>query len=158
MTTQVDNLPEIIVAFFNRAAHDEVLSERMSFADTVVQMHFTDLAEPNSCTVRLDRTPIEAEIGAVGQAEIEMFAPTPVWLSLFVGDAGGTGDGEQLAMSIVHGDVTYTGPVRKFLRVVPILSTFDFEVLKTSLSATGDRAQPAAPGRDGIGQGGPGPR
>ncbi|MCW3015490.1 MAG: hypothetical protein JWO02_2582 [Solirubrobacterales bacterium] len=130
MTTTIGSLPALTAAFFKRAAQDEELSERMSFADTVVHIHFTDLEGVNACTVWLDRTPIGAEVGAIGQAEVELFATGQVWMDLFVGKG-------QLPISIVRGDVSYSGPVRKFLRVVPLLSSFDFEMFKASQPMTG---------------------
>jgi hypothetical protein len=111
----------LTVEFFNRAAEEPELSERMSFAQTTVQIHFVDGEADAACTVWLDRTPISAESGLVGEAEIEMFGPAEAWMNMISGS-------EQLAMTIARGEVTYTGPVRKFLRVVPILRTFDFEM------------------------------
>ena len=119
MTSNTQNLVELTVEFFNTAAQDAELSERMSFANTTVQIHFTDLPGENVCTIWLDRLPIGAEVGVVGEAEVELFAPAKIFMGLFAGK-------EALPIAIVRGDVTYTGPVRKFLRVVPILSSFDF--------------------------------
>lgn len=119
------HLAELTVDLFNRASDDAELSERMSFANTTVHLHFTDPAGNASCTVWLDRLPIGAEMGAVGQAEIELFAPTQIWMDLYQRK-------RQLPIEIVRGEVTYTGPVRKFLRVVPLLSSFDFEGFKAS--------------------------
>lgn len=119
------HLAELTVDLFNRASDDAELSERMSFANTTVHIHFTDPGGDASCTVWLDRLPIGAELGAVGQAEIELYAPTSIWLELYQ-------QKRQLPIEIVRGEVTYTGPVRKFLRIVPLLSSFDFEAFKAS--------------------------
>jgi hypothetical protein len=126
MTTNTDNLPELTARFFNRAGDDAELSERMSFADTVVHIHYTDLpASQDVCTVWLDRTPIGGEVGAIGQPEIELYATAGVFMDLFAGRVA-------LPIAIVRGDVEYRGPVRKFLRVVPILSSFDFDMFRDS--------------------------
>lgn len=123
MNPHASTLPQIVVEFFNRAADDAELSERMSFANTTVHIHVTDLDGDDACTVYLDRDPIGAELGAVGTAEVELFGPTKAYVNLFLGK-------DQLPISILSGAVTYTGPVRKFLRVVPILQSFDFGVLR----------------------------
>lgn len=132
MSTDTANLAELTAAFFNRAGDDAELSERMSFADTVVHIHYTDLpAGRNVCTVWLDRNPIGGEVGAVGDAEVELYAPTSVFMDLFAGKVA-------LPIAIVRGDVEYHGPVRKFLRVVPILSSFDFAMFKSSPPVSGE--------------------
>lgn len=122
---EATKLAELTVDLFNRASDDAELGERMSFANTTVHIYFTDPEGDECCTVWLDREPIGAEMGAVGEAEIEMFAPTAIWMDLYA-------QKRQLPIEIVRGEVTYTGPVRKFLRVVPILSSFDFEAFKAS--------------------------
>ena len=125
--TALRRLPELTVEFFNRCADDPELSERMSFADTTVQIHFVDPDHEASCTVYLDRTPISAELGTVGTAEIELFAPSGVFLDLFLAK-------EKLPMAIVAGDVTYKGPVRKFLRVTPMLTSFSFDMFTEAVA------------------------
>jgi hypothetical protein len=81
-------------------------------ADTTVEVSLAD--EPDlSVTLLLDRTPIEVVDGA-GDAEVRIriasFDLAHVWSEDF-----------QLPMAIVRGRVRVGGPVRKFLRVVPIL-------------------------------------
>lgn len=132
MAGHTKNLAALTAEFFNRASEDPELSERMSFADTVVHIHFTDLPNgENAVTVWLDRTPIGAEVGVAGQAEVELYAPAKVFMNLFAGE-------EALPLAIVRGDVEYKGPVRKFLRVVPILTGFDFEMFKDSSPSVGE--------------------
>lgn len=138
MTPQSSNLPELMVEFFNRAAEDAELSERMSFANTVVHMHFTDLVGENACTVSLDRDPISAELGAVGSGEVELFGTAQVYQDLFLGS-------DQLPIAILNGKISYTGPVRKFLRVVPILQSFDFDMFRGLASAPAVSAAPRDP-------------
>ncbi|WP_354698828.1 hypothetical protein DSM112329_04526 [Paraconexibacter sp. AEG42_29] len=132
MNQQAHSLPALTAEFFNRAGDDAELSERMSFADTVVHIYFTDLPDgDNACTIYLDRNPIGGETGAVGKAEVELFAPSKIFMGLFAGK-------EALPIAIVRGDVEYKGPVRKFLRVVPILTSFDFDMFKDSSPVTGE--------------------
>lgn len=128
------NLAELTVEFFNRAGGNPELSERMAFARTTVHIHFQDPTGETACTVWLDKSPISAELGLVGDAEIELFGTSEVYMSLFAAK-------EALPIAIVRGDVTYRGPVRKFLRVVPILSSFSFDDFRAAANGTG----PVAP-------------
>jgi hypothetical protein len=129
------DMAALTARFFQGAGTNAELSERMSFANTTVQIHFTeDGMEEESCTVWLDKTPIGAEVGLVGEAEIQLFGSAEVFLGMITGKVA-------LAMAIARGDVTYTGPVRKFLRVVPILRTFDFDMFRReTASANGTGA------------------
>jgi hypothetical protein len=118
-----EQMAKLIAEIFERAGQDAELSERMSFAETIVHLHFEsdDEGTPDAgCTLFLDRMPITGEVGLVGSAEIELFGPTETFSKMVAGR-------EALPMAIARGDVTYTGPVRKFLRVVPLLQTFNFE-------------------------------
>jgi hypothetical protein len=98
----------------------------MGFAQTTVHIHFEDVDGSAGCTIWLDRSPIAAEVGIVGEAEIELFGPSRRFMGLVTGE-------EAMAIVIARGDITYTGPVRKFLRVVPILRSFDFEAFRGSV-------------------------
>ncbi|UTI65428.1 hypothetical protein NBH00_04245 [Paraconexibacter antarcticus] len=118
-----NDLPGLTVAFFRKGAQDAELSERMSFAATVVQITYTDVEGENACTVWLDRDPIEAEVGASAEAEIELAMSAETGISLFAGRVA-------LPIAILNGEVTYRGPVRKFLRVVPIMQSFDFGLFR----------------------------
>ena len=104
--------------FFMQAAHDERLGDRLSLANTTVHIYFTDTV---GVTLRLDQTPIQAEPRIVGNAEIELWGSADKFVSYARGE-------KHLAMAIMHGEVEWTGPVRKFLRVMPILRSFDFSV------------------------------
>lgn len=128
------DLPGLTVAFFRKGAEDAELSERMSFAATVVQITYTDVAGENACTVWLDRDPIEAEVGASSEAEIELSMTAEVGTTLFTGQVA-------LPIAILNGDVTYRGPVRKFLRVVPIMQSFDFGLFRGAATDVSDGAQ-----------------
>ncbi|WP_354700595.1 hypothetical protein DSM112329_00876 [Paraconexibacter sp. AEG42_29] len=104
--------------FFLQAAHDERLGDRLSLANTTVHIYFTDTV---GVTLRLDSTPIQAEPRIVGNAEIELWGSADKFVSYARGE-------RHLAMAIMHGEVEWTGPVRKFLRIMPILRSFDFTV------------------------------
>ena len=106
-------MASLTAEFFARAGLESELSERMSFAHTTVHIHFIDGDEEAGCTVWLDRTPISAEVGFIGDVEVELFGSCKAFTDMITGK-------EAMAMLIARGEVTYTGPVRKFLRVVPI--------------------------------------
>ncbi|WP_372788100.1 hypothetical protein [Paraconexibacter sp.] len=99
------------VAFFERHAADPHVAARLCRADSTVHIHVGDGC---GVTLRLDRMPPEAEAGIVGSAEIEIDC-TPAQLDAHVA-------GERtLGQEIMDRQVTYVGPVRKFLAISPIL-------------------------------------
>ncbi len=99
------------VAFFERHAADPHAAARLCRADCSVHIH---LGEGVGVSLRLDCTPLEAEVGIVGVAEIEIHC-SPAQLDAHV-------RGERtLAQEIMRREVTYVGPVRKFLSIAPIL-------------------------------------
>lgn len=116
--TDAQTMADQTAEFFLQAAHDERLGDRLSLANTTVHIHFTDTV---GVTLRLDTTPIQAEPRIVGTAEVELWGSADKFLSYARGE-------KHLAMAIMHGDVEWAGPVRKFLRIMPILRSFDFSV------------------------------
>lgn len=112
------NMADKTVEFFLQAAHDEHLGDRLALANTSVHIHFTDDV---GLTLRLDSQPISAEPRIVGQAEVELWGSADKFLSYIRGE-------RHLAMAIMHGDIEFAGPVRKFLRIMPILRSFDFSM------------------------------
>jgi hypothetical protein len=123
---EAERMAAMTAAFFAKAGDEPELSERMGFAQTTVHIHFEDDDGSAGCTVWLDRSPITAEAGIVGEAEIELYGPSRCFMGLVTGE-------ESMAIVIARGDITYKGPVRKFLRVVPILRSFDFEAFRGSV-------------------------
>jgi hypothetical protein len=88
------------------------LSDRLKLADTTITITLAD--EPDlSVTILLDRSPIEVVDGVV-DAEARMWIAsvdlTRIWSPDFY-----------LAMAITKGRLRVEGPVRKFLRIVPVL-------------------------------------
>jgi phospholipid/cholesterol/gamma-HCH transport system ATP-binding protein len=116
------------VATMREASFDEDLSDRLALADTSVQFVLAD--EPDlAVTLHLDRTPIEVDDRPAGPAEINLRIASFDLAQLGKGDF-------KLAMAIAHGRVASSGPVRKFLRVVPVL---------TRLAATHEKAHAKTP-------------
>lgn len=101
--------------FFLQAASDERLGSRLALARTTVHIHFSDDV---GVTLLLDRSPIEAEPRIVGTAEVQLWGSADKFYDYATGK-------RHLAMAIMHGDLEYQGPVRKFLRIVPMLRSFD---------------------------------
>lgn len=118
--TAIDDqqMADATAAFFGQATGDGLLSERLQTADTVAQLHFSDQA---GVTLWLDRDPPAAEAQIVGQAEVQLWGSAERFLAVARGR-------DQLAMAIMRGEIEYTGPVRKLLRVMPILRSFDTSV------------------------------
>lgn len=108
--------------FFLQAAHDERLGDRLSLAQTTVHIHYTDTV---GVTLRLDKSPIEAEPRIVGTAEVEMWGSADKFLAFMRGE-------RHIAMAIMHGEIEWAGPVRKFLRIIPILRSFDATTFRKS--------------------------
>jgi hypothetical protein len=86
---------------------------RLAQAQTVVTIRLAD--EPDlSVTLHLDREPIEVVTGTPANAEAELVLPsvdlTHIWSSEF-----------HVPIAIVRGRAAVRGPVRKFLRVLPVL-------------------------------------
>jgi phospholipid/cholesterol/gamma-HCH transport system ATP-binding protein len=95
------------------AADDEELSHRLSLAETTVEFILAD--EPDlSLTLLLDRNPIEVRRDYDEEAEISLRIASFDLEHLCSGEF-------KLAMAIARGRVVASGPVRKFLRVVPVL-------------------------------------
>jgi hypothetical protein len=99
-------------AAMEAAAQDERLSSVLARANTTVRICLAD--DPELCiTLLLDRNPIEvADTDA--PAEVEMSIVSVDLARLYSPDF-------HLAMAISRGRVRYTGPVRKFLRVTPVV-------------------------------------
>lgn len=114
-TPAVQSSREVFDAFkeiMDLAAADEVIGQRLALAGTTVQVHFEDDPEL-VMTMLLDRVPIETIGRAVGHPEVHLYIHSRDVFRFWTGDY-------HLAMGIAKGEVTYRGPVRKMLRVVPI--------------------------------------
>jgi hypothetical protein len=98
-------------AAMQTAAGDANLSKKLARADTTIRITLAD--DPDlGVTLLLDRTPIE----------VVAEAPAEVALSIASVDLDRLCSPEfHLAMAIARGRVQYTGNVRKFLRVTPIV-------------------------------------
>jgi phospholipid/cholesterol/gamma-HCH transport system ATP-binding protein len=109
---QSEGVLEAFAASIQAAADDPEMSRRLALADTRVEIILAD--EPDlSVMLLLDRIPIEVQPGA-GDAEVTLEIASFDLAHLVSGEF-------KLAMAIARGRVRATGPVRKFLTVVPIL-------------------------------------
>lgn len=122
MSIDPQELAERAARFINEAGADSAVGERIAAANTIVHFHLTD-AEPVGWTLFLDRTPIRAEPAIVGQAEIELCGTTQVMLDLYTLD-------RFLAIEILKGAITWRGPVRKLLRVGPMIRHLASEIFQ----------------------------
>lgn len=104
--------------FFNGGAHDPRLGERLALAQTTVHIHYSDDA---GVTLDLTKAPIHAEPQIVGTAEVELYGTPELFIDMVDRKT-------QMAMAITRGELAYEGPVRKFLRIVPIMRSLDFSM------------------------------
>jgi hypothetical protein len=103
---------EAFAATIEEAAGHSELLRRLALANTTVEVSLAD--ETDLCvTLLLDRTPIEV-VNGKADAEVRLQIASVDLDHLWSADF-------QLPMAIVRGRVRVSGPVRKFLRVVPIL-------------------------------------
>jgi hypothetical protein len=99
-------------AAMQAAAREPRLSSVLSRANTTVRIELADDPEL-SVTLLLDRNPIEV---------VETDAPAEVEISIVSVDLARLYSPDfHLSMAIARGRVGYTGPVRKFLRVTPVV-------------------------------------
>jgi hypothetical protein len=94
---------------------DKGLHDRLALASTTIAITLAD--EPElSATLLLDRSPIEVIDGITSDAESQIWIASVdlerIWSPDFY-----------LPMAIAKGRIRVAGPVRKFLRIVPILRT-----------------------------------
>ncbi|MCK9250607.1 MAG: SCP2 sterol-binding domain-containing protein [Solirubrobacteraceae bacterium] len=148
-TATAEELVDLLVRFFDGGSHDQELAERVAFANTTMAIHLTDAAHEVGCTVHLTGTPIEAVHGIDPNAEIQIYTTTKVMLDVVAGRSA-------MSMAIAAGDIQYTGPVRKFLRVAPILQRFDFSIWRghvgerSAAQRAADAVAAAAPSVPGV--------
>jgi phospholipid/cholesterol/gamma-HCH transport system ATP-binding protein len=133
---QSERVLETFAAAIEAAADDPEISRRLALADTRVELILAD--EPDlSLVLLLDRTPIELCRGR-GNGDHDDDAEVKLEIASF--DLNHLLSGEfKLAMAIARGRVRASGPVRKFLTIVPILR---------SLQAGPGAHEPTTNGRD----------
>ena len=108
-----EKLMDVLEAFFAEAcAKDERLSKRLTVADTVWTSHVTDANI--SFTIYFDRFPIEFRREADSSSEVNTWATAKDNIDIWTGFTF-------MGLSIANGMMEYEGPVRKILRVVPML-------------------------------------
>lgn len=126
-----------IVAFFGTA--DSKMAHRLGNSHTVIAFHLTDV-EPIGCTINLDGEPISAKPEIDNGAEVHVWGTTDTISAVFLGR-------KHMGLSIAKGEITYKGPVRKFLRAVPMMRKLDVSELKDLASAARDRQNQNGAGR-----------
>jgi phospholipid/cholesterol/gamma-HCH transport system ATP-binding protein len=136
---QAAQILERFRAAIESAGGRERLSHRLAQADTTVRIELAD--EPDlALTLLLDREPVG----------VTRDAPAEVDLSLSSVDLERLWSGDfNLAMAIARGRVHATGPVRKFLRVMPIIRQLPVpgsaEEARDNAEANGHATDAAAP-------------
>jgi hypothetical protein len=107
-----EQILESFAQMFEDGVQSHGLDDRLALANTTITITLAD--EPDlSTTLLLDRSPIEILDGS-GDAEAAMWIASVDLRRIWSGDFF-------LPMAIAKGRVRIRGPVRKFLRIVPIL-------------------------------------
>lgn len=117
----LEQMIQTAVEAFRVVSETEHLSLRMADAETTVALHVTDLGEKGGLTALLDRNPIEV-VDHVIDSESRIYGDADAWLPVFTGG--------NLGIAVALGELSYEGPVRKFLRVFPIFRTAYAEVAR----------------------------
>jgi hypothetical protein len=109
-----------LLSTLQAAIGDRAVAHRIAAAQTSVHLRVRDDGGA-ALTILLDREPPEVLEGTIGEAEVEIDLPASHLARLWDEDY-------HLAMAIAKGEVGYNGPVRKFLRVMPVLQRFSREL------------------------------
>lgn len=111
---------------FRVAAEDEALSRRLARTQTSCSLRVTDA--DRGLTVWLDREPIEVLEEPQDGTESEIHGCESDWIPVLAGDV-------HLGMALARGRLTWTGPVRKVLSIVPVLRSVYADVVRDQASA-----------------------
>lgn len=123
------------------ASRDERLSSVLGRSDTTVRIHLLD--EPDlSITLLLDRSPIEVVDDDSAEAETDVGIVSVDLARLYSPDF-------HLPMAMARGRATYTGPVRKFLRVTPVVRHASLPAL-TDEGGGGESNEPPTPSLETV--------
>lgn len=117
----VEQMIQTAIEAFRVVADQEDYSRRMADAETTCALHVTDIGTDGGLTALLDRHPIEV-VDHVVESESRIYGDKEAWLPVFTGG--------NLGIAIARGQLSYEGPVRKFLRVFPIFRTAYAEVAR----------------------------
>jgi hypothetical protein len=107
------------------------IPHRIGLSHTSLCVHFTD-CEPIGCTLYLDGDKLSAKTEVDPDAEAHVYGPTNVFASIILGR-------KHMALAIAKGEIAFTGPVRKFLRAVPMMRQLDIAEIKELAAASVDR-------------------
>lgn len=107
-TPSYDAMIDLVARAFESAAEHEHYGPRLAQAGTTIALDFG----ARQLTVRLDREPIEVEEGADSGAESSISGTEEQWMPIFVGG--------NIGIALARGELEWSGPVRKFLRIFPI--------------------------------------
>jgi phospholipid/cholesterol/gamma-HCH transport system ATP-binding protein len=94
------------------AAADELFCERVAHANTTASLSVA--GSDHGLTLRLDRTPIEVHDEVLPDTEVQVFGGERELAQILAWEL-------PLGLAIARGKVTFTGPVRKLLCVMPVL-------------------------------------
>jgi hypothetical protein len=102
-----------LIGAFEAAASRPDAAARLADADTTISIAIRE-APGTRTTLRLDVMPPSLELNDPAPVEVEMEIEARALLDVFARSA-------RLPMMFVEGRASFEGPVRKFLRITPIL-------------------------------------
>lgn len=121
-----------LVRFFGSAEGDQRIEHRLANSKTVISFHATD-AEPLGFTIHMKDEHVQAQPEVQQDSEVHVYGPVDVLADVFLGR-------RHMGLSIAKGELTYKGPVRKFLRAVPMMRKLDVSQLKDLAAAARERS------------------
>jgi hypothetical protein len=114
----IDHMLATAADALRAGAADPVLGERLARAETTCAMRVGD----RGLTALLDREPIEVVEQVLDHAEVRIEGSEEAWLPVFLNG--------NLGIALARGELTWSGPVRKYLRVFPIFRTLYGDVVR----------------------------
>lgn len=98
-----------------RALHDPEFSRRIRSADTSAELIVTDGDRSDALCLLLDRDPPQVVYRCTGSCDARLRVDHEAFDAFIAGEAS-------LAMAIVQGQADFVGPIRRVLRVMPVLA------------------------------------
>ena len=102
-------------------AADADLGPRLALADSSVEVRIVGVAEPTCFSMLMDRQPAEFLNGPYPDAEVRLYMTAADLAEFWAGRL-------HVAIAIADGRIGYEGPVRKVLRVLPLVRRYAREV------------------------------
>jgi hypothetical protein len=113
----IEQLRDATLATLRELAADPVLGPRLALAATTVEVHIIDAPDPTCFSLLLDRAPVEPVDGSYPEAEVKLYLTAGDLAAFWIGEL-------HVAIAITDGRIGYQGPVRKTLRILPLVRRY----------------------------------